>query len=133
VSQPRLNLLLLVTFAALALILAAVGVYGVMAYAVTQRRQEFGIRMALGASPGDILKQVILEGSRLAALGLALGLIGALIFSRVMASLLYGIKPSDPVAMGVSAAVLVCVALMACYIPARRATKVDPLVALRYE
>jgi putative ABC transport system permease protein len=133
VAQPRLNLSLLVAFAVLALALAAVGVYGVMAYAVTQRTREFGIRMALGASPSDVLKQVFLEGGRLAALGLVLGLIGALALTRLMASLLFGVKPSDPVTLGVAAALLAFVALTACYIPARRATRVDPLVALRYE
>jgi putative ABC transport system permease protein len=133
VAQPRLNLSLLVAFAVLALALAAVGVYGVMAYAVTQRTLEFGIRMALGASSADVLKQVFLEGGRLAALGLALGLIAALALTRLMASLLFAVKPGDPVALGVAAALLAFVALAACYIPARRATRVDPLVALRYE
>jgi len=133
VAQPRLNLSLLVAFALLALALAAVGVYGVMAYAVTQRTQEFGIRMALGASPGHVLKQVFLEGGRLAGLGLGLGLIAALAFTRLMASMLYGVKPSDPLSLGVAAALLAVVAFAACYLPARRATRVDPLVALRYE
>jgi predicted permease len=133
VAQPRLNLSLLVAFATLALALAAVGVYGVMAYAVTLRTQEFGIRMALGASPADVLKQVFLEGGRLAALGLALGLVAALALTRLMASMLYGVKPSDPLSLGVAAALLAVVACAACYIPARRATCVDPLVALRYE
>jgi predicted permease len=133
IAQPRLNLSLIVAFAVLALALAAVGVYGVMAYVVTQRTQEFGIRMALGASPSDVLKQVFLEGGRIAALGLALGLIAALALTRLMASLLFGVKPDDPVTLGVAAALLAFVALIACYIPARRATRVDPLVALRYE
>jgi predicted permease len=133
VAQPRLNLSLLVAFATLALVLAAVGVYGVMAYAVTQRTQEFGIRMALGASAADIFRQVFLEGGRLAALGLALGLIGALALTRLMASLLFGVKPSDPFTFGVAAGILAFVALAACYIPACRATRVDPLIALRHE
>jgi putative ABC transport system permease protein len=133
VAQPRLNLSLLVAFSLLALVLAAVGVYGVMAYAVTQRTQEFGIRMALGASPSNVLKQVFLEGGRLAALGLVLGLFAALALTRLMASMLYGVKPTDPLSLGVAALLLALVALAACYIPARRATRVDPLVALRYE
>ena len=133
VAQPRLNLSLLAAFAGLALALAAVGVYGVMAYAVTQRTHEFGIRMTLGASPAEVLKQVFLEGGRLALLGLALGLIAALALTRLMASLLFGVKPSDPVSLGVAAALLAFVALAACYIPARRATRVDPMIALRYE
>jgi putative ABC transport system permease protein len=133
VAQPRLNLSLLVAFAVLALVLAAVGVYGVMAYAVTQRTHEFGIRTALGASPTDVLKQVFLEGGRLAALGLALGLIAALLLTRLMASLLFGVSPSDPITLGLVAVILALVAFAACYIPARRAARVDPVIALRYE
>jgi putative ABC transport system permease protein len=133
VAQPRLNLSLLVAFAMVALGLAAVGVYGVTAVAVTERTHEFGIRLALGASPADVLKQVILEGGRLAALGLGLGLVAALGLTRLMASLLFGVKPSDPLTLGLAAALLAFVALAACYIPARRATRVDPIVALRHE
>jgi len=133
VAQPRLNLSLLSAFAALALALAAIGVYGVMAFAVTERRQEFGIRMALGASSRDVLRQVILEGGRLAALGLVLGLIAALALTRYMGSLLFGVKPTDTLTLGLATALLAFIALAACYVPARRATRVDPMVALRYE
>jgi putative ABC transport system permease protein len=133
VAQARLNLSLLAGFAALALALAAVGVYGVMAYAVTQRTHEFGIRIALGATPADVLKQVIWEGGRLAALGLMLGLLAAIPLARLMRSLLFGVAPSDPVTLLLAGAVLAVVAVLACYIPARRATRVDPMVALRYE
>jgi ABC-type antimicrobial peptide transport system permease subunit len=104
-----------------------------MAYAVTQRTQEFGIRMALGASSADVLKQVFFEGARIAVLGLALGLIAAFALTGLMSSLLFQVNPSDPMTYGVATVVLLLVALGACYIPARRATRVDPLVALRYE
>jgi predicted permease len=132
-GQQRLNLSLVGTFAVLALALASVGVYGVLAYAVTQRTHEFGIRMALGAARADVLKQVLIEGGRVAALGLALGLMAALMLTRLMASLLFGVKPRDPVTLGVAAAILILIVLAACYIPARRATRVDPMVSLRYE
>ncbi|HXN20817.1 MAG TPA: ABC transporter permease [Candidatus Binatus sp.] len=133
VAQPRLNLTLLVAFAGLALLLAAVGVYGVMAFAVAQRTHEFGIRVALGAHPEVVLKQLLIEGGKLAALGLCIGLITSLALTRLMASLLFNVKPSDPVTFLVVAAILAGVALLACYIPARRAMRVDPMVALRYE
>jgi putative ABC transport system permease protein len=133
VVQPRLNLTLLAAFAAIALVLAAVGIYGVMAYTVTQRTHEIGIRMAMGAQSEDVLRQVLTEGARLAAIGLALGLAGSLAAMRLIATLLFGVKPSDPLTFVAVAVILASVSLAACYIPARRATRVDPMIALRYE
>lgn len=129
----RFSMLLMSIFAGLALILAAVGTYGVMAYYVAQRTHEIGIRMALGAHPGNVLRMVIGQGMTLAAIGLAIGIVGALEATRLLASQLYGVKPADPVVLAVVVALLGLIALLACYIPARRAARVDPLVALRYE
>jgi putative ABC transport system permease protein len=133
VAQPRFNTGLLALFALLALLLAAVGIYGVMAYAVSSRTQEIGLRMALGAQARDVLKLVVGQGMRLVAFGLALGLLAALGLTRWLKTLLFGVEATDPLTYAVIAALLAAVALLACYIPARRAMKVDPLVALRHE
>ena len=133
IAPQRLNLVLLASFAFIALVLAAVGIYGVMAQAVTQRTQEIGIRMALGAQVRDVLALVLRNGLKLALIGVAIGLVGAFWLTRLMSKLLFGVTPTDAGTFAVVAAILLVVAFLACYIPARRASKVDPLVALRYE
>jgi putative ABC transport system permease protein len=133
VAPRRFNTMLLGIFAGVALVLAAVGLYGVMSYAVTWRTHEIGVRMALGAKRADVLRLVVRQGMIMAVIGLAIGLIGALAFSRVMRSMLHGVSPTDPLTFTGVSIVLLGVALLACLIPARRATRVDPIVALRTE
>lgn len=131
--QSRVWGLLLGIFSAIALVLATAGIYGVMAYFVTQRTREIGIRMALGAQWPDVLKLIMRSGMWLVTVGLVIGLAGALALTRLMNTLLFEVSPTDPMTFGAVALCLISVALLACYIPARRATKVDPLIALRYE
>jgi predicted permease len=132
-AQQRFNMFLLGLFAALALILAAVGIYGAMSYSTSQRTHEIGIRTALGAQRRDVLRLVMNEGAKIALFGIAFGIAGALALTRLMASLLFEVKPTDPVTFAAVGILLALVTLVACYLPARRAMRVDPMVALRYE
>jgi putative ABC transport system permease protein len=133
VSTPASTMSLFVTFAGLALVLGIVGIYGVLAFLVSKRTREIGIRIALGAQRGDVLWLILKEGAKFSLAGIGLGLAGAFIVTRGLASELYGIGPMDPVTYVGVALVMAVVTLLACYIPARRAMKVDPLIALRYE
>ncbi|HEV3481152.1 MAG TPA: FtsX-like permease family protein, partial [Candidatus Acidoferrales bacterium] len=132
-TVPRFSVLLLGAFGVLALSLAAIGMYGVISYNVVQRTQEIGIRMALGAQRGSVFQMILGQGARLAAFGIGIGLAAAFTVTRLMRSFLYGIRATDPLTFVSVVILLMLVALAACYIPARRAMKVDPMVALRYE
>jgi putative ABC transport system permease protein len=132
-AERRFTMLVLIIFAATALLLAAVGIYGVMSYAVTRRTHELGIRATLGASRREIVGLVVHQGMRLAAIGLAGGLVAAFALTRFMTGLLYGVRPADPATLAAVALLLGAIALLACYIPARRATAIDPMAALRCE
>ena len=132
-SSRRFNLLLVGAFALAALLLATAGVLGVLAYSVAQRTREIGVRIALGATTGDILQMVLWQGLATAAVGIAVGLVGAYLLTGTMSSMLYGVSPNDPLTVSGMALLLMLVAMLASYIPARRATRVAPLVALRYE
>jgi len=133
VAPDRLNLTLLSLFASLALVLAIVGIYGVMSYSVSQRTHEIGIRMAIGARPGDVFRMIMGQGMKLALIGVVVGLVGAFALTRLMASMLFGVQPTDATTFSVISGLLITVALLACYLPGRRATKVEPVISLRYE
>jgi putative ABC transport system permease protein len=132
-AQPRFNAVLLATFAGVALLLAAIGIYGVLAYSVNQRTREIGLRMALGAQRGDVLRLIVREGMTVALTGVGLGLVGGLVLARYLSSLVFGVAVRDPLTFGSVAVLLTGIALAACIVPARRAARVDPMVALRYE
>jgi len=133
ISQQRFAMRLLTGFAALALLLAGIGIYGVLSYTVRQRVQEIGIRMALGAASGDVVRMVLIEGLKPTLAGLALGVAGAAALGRVLTSLVFGVTPRDAATFGVVSMVVLAVGLLACLVPAYRATRVDPLQALRAE
>ncbi|HYL47446.1 MAG TPA: FtsX-like permease family protein [Candidatus Limnocylindrales bacterium] len=133
VADQRFRTWLFGLFGSLALILAAVGLYAVISFSVAQRTHEIGIRLALGAQPGEVLKLVIEQGVKLAGLGIVVGGVGAFALTRMMRSLLFGIAPADPLTFAGVALLLLLVAIAACYVPARRAMRVDPMTALRYE
>jgi putative ABC transport system permease protein len=132
-GPQRFATTLLAAFAGLAILLAAVGLYGLMSYSVAQRTSEIGIRMALGAQRGEVLSMVLRQGTKLAVAGIVAGVVIGLMLTRMMESVLYGVSAADPISFAGAAVLLVLVALVACYLPARRAMKVDPMVALRYE
>jgi putative ABC transport system permease protein len=130
-ARPRFTLVLLATFAGVALVLAAVGIYGVISYAVSRRTHEIGVRMALGATPGNVVRLIVGQGMRVVAVGVAVGLAGALLVTRLMTNVVYGTRVTDPLTYAAVSVLLVAVALVASYVPARRATRIDPLASMR--
>lgn len=132
-AQPRFAMLLLSAFGVVSLILAATGMYGVISYSVAQRTREIGVRMALGARPRDVFRMMLTQGARLVGLGVGAGLAGAFAAARLMAGFLYGVQATDPLTFAGVAVLLAAIAMLACYLPARKATRVDPLDALRQE
>ena len=132
-AQPRLNTVLLSVFAAVALLIASIGIYGVLAYSVSQRAGEIGVRMALGATPRGVLKLIVGEGMKVALIGIGAGMLGGLVLGRALSSLVFGVPVRDPLTFTGVAVVLAAVALAACALPALRASRVDPIIALRYE
>lgn len=133
IAQKRFSMLLLSLFAGLALVLAAVGIYGVISYSITQSTQELGIRMALGANRRNILSLIVGQGAKLALIGVGLGIVASLLLTRVLSSLLYGVSATDPIVFAGLAILLIGIVLLACFIPAQRATKLDPMLALRQQ
>src|SRR5205807_5192069 len=133
IGQKRFSMTLLAVFAGIALILASVGIYGVLTYLVGQRTQEIGVRMALGAQRFDVLRLVLNDGARMTLVGLAIGVVAALGLTRLLSHMLFGVKPTDPLTFFAVTMLLCAIALLACYVPAHRAMRVDPTVALRYE
>ncbi len=133
IANQWFSMILLGTFAGLALLLSSIGIYGVISYLVGQQTREIGIRIALGAQRGDVLRLILGNGARMALLGVVIGIGAAFGLTRLMGKMLYGVSATDPITFALVAIVLMLVALTACYIPARRAMRVDPLVALRYE
>jgi len=133
VSEPKFHTSLLIAFAAIGLVLTLIGIYGVISYSVSRRTHEIGIRIALGAHPQGVLRLVLSQGTKLALLGAILGLVGSCALMRLLTSQLYDIKPGDPLTLICAALLMLAIAMAASYIPARRATRVDPLIALRHE